>query len=84
VIPVAERAIETGSPDELVGLLTHRIEEELRERFSHVMELKARADGDVDANRTYVEAMLGLQVWSHRLYQATKASAHEHQHARAD
>lgn len=84
VIPVAERAIETGSPDELVGLLTGRVAEELRERFGHLMELKAHADGDIDANRAYVEAMLGLQVWSHRLYQVTKAPAHEHQHAHAD
>lgn len=84
VIPVAERALETGSPEELVGLLRGRVEEEVRKRFDHVMELKARADGDIDANRDYVEAMLDLQVWSHGLYQATKAAAHEHHHVHAD
>ena len=83
VIPVAERAIETGLSDELVELLTDRVAEELRERFGHVMDLKARADGEIEANRAYVEAMLDLQVWSHGLYQATKASAHEHEHAHA-
>jgi Family of unknown function (DUF6448) len=81
VIPVAERALETGSPDELVALLTSRVEEEVRERFRHVMELKARVNGNVDANRAYVEAMLDLQVWCHGLYQTTKASAHAHVHA---
>ena len=80
VIPIAERAIDTGSPDELARLLTQRVEDEVRTRFEHVMELKARADGDVVANREYVEAMLDLQVWSHKLYQATSASAHEHYH----
>lgn len=83
VIPVAEAAIEAGSADELVTLLTGRVDDEVRERFEHVMELKARADGDIDANREYVEAMLGLQVWSHALYAATKAEAHEHHHAHA-
>lgn len=80
VIPVAERAIETNSPDELVALLTARVEEEVRERFAHVLALKARADDDLDANRAYVGAMLDLQVWSHRLYGATRAAAHEHEH----
>ena len=84
VIPVADRAIETGSPDELVALLTGRVDDELRNRFGHVMELKARADGDVDANRAYVEAMLDLQVWSHGLFAATRALAHEHHHTHAD
>lgn len=84
VIPVAEQAIESGSPDRLVELLTARVDEEVRARFGHVMELKARANGDLAANRAYVAAMLDLQVWSHGLYQATRASAHEHQHVDAD
>lgn len=84
VIPVAERAIDTGSPERLVELLTARVEEEVRQRFDHVMELKARTDGDLDANRAYVAAMLDLQVWSHGLYLATRAAAHEHQHVHAD
>src|SRR5215217_4559158 len=84
VVPIAERAIESGSPERLIELLTGRVEEEVRRRFDPVMELKARANGDLDANRAYVAAMLDLQVWSHRLYQATRASAHEHQHVHAD
>jgi hypothetical protein len=84
VIPIAERAIESGSPERLIELLTARVEEEVRRRFDPVMELKARANGDLDANRAYVAAMLDLQVWSHRLYQATRASAHEHQPVHAD
>lgn len=83
VIPVAERAIETGSPDELVALLTGRVEDELRQRFARVMRLQAQVNGDIEANRAYVEAMLDLQVWSHRLHQATTAPAHEHHHAPA-
>jgi Family of unknown function (DUF6448) len=84
VIPVAEQAIASGSPEALVELLATRVEEEVRERFAHVMALQARADGDLDANRAYVAAMLDLQVWSHGMYQATRASAHEHKHVHAD
>lgn len=84
VIPVAEQAIETGSPDELTKLLTTRVEEELRDRFSQVMKLQAHADGDLASNRAYVEAMLDLQVWAHGLYNATRSGAHEHQHTHAD
>jgi hypothetical protein len=83
VIPVAERGLETGSPDELVALLTERVAEEVRSRFKHVMELKARTNGDIGANRDYVEAMLDLQVWSHGLFQATKSTAHGHEHSHA-
>ena len=83
VIPVADRAIKTGSPDELIAILTARVEGELRERFGNVMELKARADGNLEDNRAYVEAMLDLEVWSHGLYEATTAAAHEHHHGQA-
>lgn len=84
VIPIAERAIETGSPKELVRFLSLRIDEEVRQRLAHVMELKAHADGDIDASRDYVEAMLDLQVWSHGLYKATGAAGHDHHHVHAE
>ena len=81
VVPVAERAIETGSPEELVDLLTGMVEEEVRARFDHVAHLKANAGGGIEAARRYVEAMLGLQVWSHSVVQALHSSAHAaHQH----
>lgn len=83
VIPVAERAIGTGSPGELIALLTSRLEDEVRKRFDRVMDLKAQDDGSVERRRDYVEAMLDLQVWSHGVHQAIGAKAHEHQHAHA-
>lgn len=78
VVPVAERAIETDSPDELVALLTGMVEEAVRERFMHVMHRKAHGNGDVASGRAYVEAMLGLEVWSHSIYEALHADPHEH------
>jgi hypothetical protein len=83
VIPVAERAIVSGTPDELVDLLTGELATEIRGRFEELLRLGARANGDLEANRAYVEAMLGLQVWAHSLHQSIHSHAHEHAHSHA-
>jgi hypothetical protein len=82
VIPVAEKAIETGSPDTLIDLLCGFVRDEVTHRFQHMLHLKEHAGEGVDADRAYVSAMLGLQVWSHGLYQYTKADPHvgHHEH----
>lgn len=82
VIPVAERAIDTDSPDELVQTLVDIVRAEVMERFHHMAHLKLHAHESVDAAREYVEAMLGLQVYSHKVYLTAKAQAHEgvHEH----
>jgi hypothetical protein len=86
VVPVAERAIGSGSPDELVEVLTEKVRREVLERFERAMTLKPRADESVASAREYVEAMLGLQVWSHRVYACASAGPHQehgeaHNHA---
>ena len=81
VIPVAEKAIETGSPDELLELLSDTVQAEAKKRFDRVMQLKSRAKGTVDEAREYVQAMLGLEVYSHKLYLCAKAGPHEAHHA---
>jgi hypothetical protein len=82
VVPVAERAIETGSPEALAGLLRKALDEEVAKRFEELMALKARTNGDVEANRRYVEAMLGLEVWAHGLHESIRGRHHgaEHRH----
>ncbi len=82
VIPVAERSIESGSPDELVNLLTARLAEEVRARFEHMLHLKAEAGRGLHEARRYVGAMLGLQVWAHTVHGCIGAQAHEggHEH----
>lgn len=80
VIPLAERAIETGSSEALTAMLSEMLHEEVKHRLDHVLELRARADRGLAEAREYTSAMLGLQVWSHRLFKAMKASAHEGAH----
>lgn len=77
VIPAAERAIETESPDQLIQLLTEGVRAEARKRFDRMLHLKRRAAGSVADAREYVESMLGLQVWSHRLYECARSEPHE-------
>lgn len=83
VVPVAEKAIETGSADELLKLMSDVVQGEIKEKFEHVMHLKEKAQGSVDEARVYAGAMLGLEVYSHKLYEFVKADPHgaHHEHA---
>jgi hypothetical protein len=76
VIPMAERVIESGNLDPLVELLTGTVREEAEHRFAHLTELERAAQDSIEARRAYVSAMLGLQVWSHKLALAAHAPAH--------
>lgn len=79
VIPIAEAAIESGSVDALATFLAAAVRDEAAARFEAMREARAHADetGTVADAREYVERMLGLQVWSHKLVGAIHAAAHE-------
>ncbi|MGQ4416599.1 DUF6448 family protein [Streptomyces sp. SAS_269] len=77
VIPVAERAVETGSADELARLLCDIVRGQVEERHRRAMACKEHAADGVSAAREYVTATLGLEVWAHHLYQQAMAAAHE-------
>ena len=77
VVPVAEQAFESGSVDDLARLLATTVEAQVKRRFAHALSLRP-ANGDVESHRDYVEAMLGLEVWSHKLYAAAVSETHEH------
>lgn len=78
IIPLAEKAIEEGSADELITALCDEIEEAVGERFREVMRLQAQAEGPVAAARECVEAMLGFEVYAHTLHTCARADVHEH------
>jgi hypothetical protein len=75
VIPAAERAIEMGSPGGLLPMLGDTLNEEVKARFDRVMEFRTRQQTVAQA-REYVGAMLGLEVWAHKLYVAMHGAAH--------
>jgi hypothetical protein len=76
VIPLAEQAIETGSPDPVIDLLTDVLQEQVRHRLEEVNALSADRHRSVADGRRYVEAMLGFQVYSHHVLEALQAPAH--------
>lgn len=80
VIPVAEQAIETGSAQELAELLCDVVRSQVEDRLGHVQQLKGQAAGSVEQARAYVEAMLGLQVWAHGLYECAQSEPHAGHH----
>jgi hypothetical protein len=81
VIPLAERAVETGSPDEVADFLTAVLREEITRRLEQVTALAASKDRSMEDARRHVEAMLGFEVYSHHVLTALRAEAHEGEHA---
>jgi hypothetical protein len=79
VIPVAERALETGAPAELTELLCGIVRKQIERRLAAAEVLKVNGDATVAEARAYVDAMLGLQVWAHGVYRKAIAEPHQHQ-----
>lgn len=76
VVPVAEEAIQTGSADKLITLLTNRLKSEIEKKFAKVIGLKKQEIGPIDKAREYVSTMLGFIVNSHKLYKCIIAEPH--------
>jgi len=76
VIPLAERAVETGSSEQLANFLADALRWELATRLEAVRGLAPPPQRSVADARRYVEAMLGFEVYSHHLYEALRSSAH--------
>lgn len=64
---------------------TDVLRDELRHRLDTVQELDAQRQRSLADERRYVEAMLDFQVYSHRRYEAMRATDHHetlaHSHA---
>lgn len=69
VVPRAERAIESGDPEELLEFMRAAVDEELSRRFHLVSSAKDYDPDDVASGRRYVEAFIGFVVYSHHLHQ---------------
>lgn len=73
----ADRALETGSVDDLVGLVTDAVADGIRARFQRAVETKRHADESVEAGREFVEAYVEFVHYAERLHlDATTAAAH--------
>ncbi len=77
IIMEADKALETGSSDHLVKLVTEAVAKGIRDKFAHTRETKKHADKNVEAGREFVEAYVVFTHYVERLYMdATTAPEH--------
>ena len=76
VLPLAERAVESGSAEALADFLTRELRDELKHRLEQVVALAAAKDRSLAEARRYVQTMLGFEVYSHHLHQAMRSAPH--------
>ena len=77
-IPAADKAIEKGSVESVVKLVTAAMQERLRERFNEVIGAKEFQAGDVAAGRAYVKAYVEFIHYVERLYEASTTATQGH------
>jgi Family of unknown function (DUF6448) len=76
VIPLAETAVERGNAEAVSHFLGEELNGQLRRRLDEVKMLASGKGRSVRDARRYVEAMLGFEVYCHRLFEALQAPAH--------
>jgi hypothetical protein len=78
----ADKALETGSSDGLVKLVTDDVTEGIKKRFTHTLELKKHADESVAKGREFVASYVDFTHFVEGLHEmAVKSGGH---HAEAE
>jgi len=79
-IPAADKALESGSAEALVKLLTEGTEHGVHARFQHAVATKNFSRTDVAAGREHVKAYVEFLHYVERVYQAAQGPAGGHVH----
>jgi hypothetical protein len=77
-IPAADRALEDGSVEKVVGLLTEAIRQGVQKHFQAAMSRGKFEVNDVAAGREYVEAYVPYIHYVERLWRDATGAAHGH------
>ncbi len=72
-VELADKALETGSSDKLVDVLTNAMAKGIRERFQRASETRKHADQSVAAGREFVEAYVTFTHYVEGLHGLIKA-----------
>lgn len=80
-IPAADHALEDGSVDAVIRLVTDTVAQGIRERFQTAWNKRRFDPNDVEAGREYVEAYVPYIHFIERLFDIAKESTHGHAHA---
>lgn len=74
----ADRALEMGSPDGLVTLVTEDVAEGITKRFTRTLELKKHVDESVERGREFVESYVDFTHYVEGLHEAAaKSGGHQ-------
>ena len=77
-IAAADKALESGSVDELLRMLTETTQEGVRKHFKHATSLKNFNKDNIESGREYVREYVVFIHYVERLYEASKSSTHGH------
>lgn len=77
-IAAADKALENGSVDNLVKMVSDAAATGIRKRFEHARETKKHADESVEAGRKFVEAYVEFTHYVERLYLDAAAKSMHH------
>jgi len=77
-IALADKALESGSADKLVGILTDATAKGIRERFHRALETKKHADESVTAGREFVEAYVIFTHYVEELHALKKGGTEQY------
>lgn len=69
-IPAADKALETGSVDETLKLLTEAMQKGVREHFETAMSKRNFSPDNVEAGREYIESYVPFIHYVERVYEA--------------
>ena len=78
VIEEADKALESGSADKLIKLVTDQAASGIRRRFAEAKEKKAHAEHDVEAGRAFVAAYVEYVHYVEGLHKAAQIGSAHH------
>ena len=78
IIQAADKALDTGSADQLVKHVTEATAAGIRERFNRVKEAKKHADESVEKGREFVEAYVVFTHYVERIHMDVAAGGEPH------
>lgn len=76
-VAAADKALEGGTVEDLVKIVTEKVVHGIRDRFQDTLERKKRADESVEAGRRFVEAYVPFTHYVEGIYVAAEG-AHGH------
>ena len=80
-VEAADKALESGSADNLLKLMTETVVHGIREHYERTMTLKKHAGHSVEAGREFAEAYVKYVHYVEKLYDDATAKTAHHGHA---